>query len=94
MRIRRNESLPFFLSYPRLLGFLMEGPLREFWGAPFLFLVRCHFCLSLSNKNTGQVETGCQFFFFETKIDLPRSTDQPNQTLSGGGLNFAVGLWC
>jgi hypothetical protein len=66
-------------------GFLITGAV-----SPLSYL----FATKKKKKKSRQVETGCQFSFFAMKIDLSRSTDQPKQTLSGGGLNFAVGLWC
>ena len=74
----------------------MEGPLWEFWGGFFDSgaVSPLSYLFATKKKKSRQVETGSQFSFFAVKIDLSRSTDQPKQTLSGGGLNFAVGLWC
>jgi len=93
MRIRWTESLPSFLSYPRLLGFFWKD-LRESFGERFSFPVRCHLCLGLFQQKAGRWKRVVSFSSSKRKLTYPGVRTSQNETLSGGGLNFAVGLWC
>jgi len=93
MRIRWTESLPSFPSYPRLLGFFWKD-LRESFGERFSFPVRCPPLSRPFQQKAGRWKRVVSFSSSKRKLTYPGVRTSQNQTLSGGGLNFAVDLWC